>query len=100
MNGRYSHAVSPEERIGIAVVAALHAYFMKHPKGVAPGQGFLADFLKPFIERELLQRELSVLHEGVIAMAPRERKTMEELSLAIKECEFRVRHTKAEEREK
>lgn len=61
MNGRYRLAETPEERIAIAVVAALHRYFLEHPQGVAPGQHFLADFLKPFLERETVAARLDEL---------------------------------------
>lgn len=59
MNGRYEHASSPEERMAIAVVAAIHSYFIENPQGVAPGQGFIQRFLKPFIDREIIDARIS-----------------------------------------
>ena len=54
MNGSYQHGEDAGERIGIAVVTANEAYDRAHRKGVRPGIGFYAHFLKPFIRREVL----------------------------------------------
>lgn len=62
MNGSYSLADSPSERMAVAVVSANVAYFEKHKEGISPGYGFYAEFLKPFIEREIVQARLDQLH--------------------------------------
>lgn len=90
MNGRYGLADTPEERIAIAVVSALHAYFQQHPQGVAPGQGFLADFLRPFIQREIKEGFLMELHDHNKRIAVREREIVQELLGLRQECDTRV----------
>lgn len=72
--------------MAIATVAAINAYFVQHPKGVAPGQGFLADFLKPFVERELLEARLDELHKRVGKIGQREREVVEELGAVTRRC--------------
>jgi hypothetical protein len=62
VNYQYIIAETPEERVAIAVVAAIHAYFKQHPAGVTPSRHFFAEFLKPFIEREMETRALDELH--------------------------------------
>jgi len=87
VNGRYLLADSPKERIAIAVVAALHSYFKQHPKGVAPGQHFLADFLEPFIEREMVGRALEELHRD---HAGRELELVKKVQELIELCAKRI----------
>jgi hypothetical protein len=72
--------------MAIATVAAINAYFVQHPQGVAPGQGFLADYLKPFIDRELLEARLDELHKRVGKIGQREREVVEELRVVISRC--------------
>jgi hypothetical protein len=86
VNGRYGLAESPEERIAIAVVSAIHFYFQQHPQGVAPGQGFLSDFLKPFIDREISEGRLDELHRRLTTVAPRERELLLELQALRQAC--------------
>lgn len=73
--------------MAIATVAAMHSYFVQHPQGVAPGQGFLADYLKPFIERELLEARLDELHKRVGKIGQREREVAEELGAIMRRCQ-------------
>jgi uncharacterized FlgJ-related protein len=49
--------------MAIAAVPALHSYSVQHSKGVAPGQWFFAEYLKPFLERELLEARLDELYK-------------------------------------
>ena len=91
MNGRYGLAATPEERMAIATVGAVHSYVQQHPQGVAPGQGFLADYLKPFIERELLEARLDELHK-LCRFGKRERELLDSLHRAMRECSDRIRH--------
>lgn len=77
--------------MAIAVVAALHSYFVQHRKGVAPGQGFLAEYLKPFLERELLEARLDELHK-LSHFGKRERELVEGLHGKLRECEERIQH--------
>lgn len=86
MNGRYALATTPEERMAIATVAAINHYFVQHPQGVAPGQGFLAEYLKPFVDRELLEARLDELHKRVGKIGQREREVTEELGAVIRHC--------------
>lgn len=58
------HAEDPEERMAIAVVSAVHFYFVQHPQGVAPGKTFLAEFLKPFIDFERADAALAEHQRG------------------------------------
>jgi len=80
--------------MAIATVAAIHSYFVQHPQGVAPGQGFLADYLKPFIDRELLEARLDELHKRVGTIGQREREIAETLGAAIRRCVELVGPTK------
>jgi hypothetical protein len=91
VNGRYTLAATPEERMAIATVAAVHSYFQQHPQGVAPGQGFLADYLTPFIERELLEARLDELHK-LSRFGKRERELLDSLHGAMRECSERIQH--------
>jgi hypothetical protein len=72
--------------MAIATVAAINAYFAQHPQGVAPGQGFLADYLKPFVARELLEARLDELHKRVGKIGHREREVAEELGAVMRRC--------------
>ena len=91
MNGRYALTQDSVERIAIATVAAWHEYFKQNPNGVMPGQGFLTDYLKPFVERERLEAQLNELHARRTAIAPRELTILEELTRVRAECEAKVR---------
>ena len=93
MNGRYALAETPEERMAIATVAAIHSYFQQHPQGVAPGQGFLADYLKPFIERELLETRLDEHRLARFGKSGRQRELLEALHRTMRECSERIQHT-------
>lgn len=73
MNGRYAHAETPEARIAIAAIAANNAYFKQFPDGVAPGQVFLEEFLKPFVQREIFEARLFEMHAGAERIAPKEK---------------------------
>ena len=75
--------------MAIATVAAIHSYFRQHPQGVAPGQGFLADYLKPFLERELLEARLDELHK-LLHFGKRERELLDSLHRKLRECSERV----------
>ena len=44
--------------MAIVMVAAINNYFVQHTQGVMPGQGYLMDFIRPFIELELLEAKL------------------------------------------
>lgn len=44
--------------MAIVMVAAINNYFTQHSQGVMPGQGFLMDFIRPFIEMERLEAKL------------------------------------------
>jgi hypothetical protein len=86
VNGRYGRATTPDERIAIATVAAIHAYFVQHPQETAPGQSFLEEYLKPFVERERLEAQLEERHRHVKEVAQREREIAELLGAAIRRC--------------
>lgn len=98
MNGRYRLADTPEERIAIAVVSALHRYFVEHPQGVAPGQHFLSEFLKPFLEREttaarldeLMRKSASHAIERRLSGQARELELGKRILELIMECDKRV----------
>jgi hypothetical protein len=90
VNGRYGHAETPQDRIAIAVIAATNQYVAENPQGIAPGQVFLAEFLQPFIERELSTARLDELHSRVSAIAPRERELVEKLHGLTKVCAERI----------
>lgn len=90
MNGRYHVATSPEDRIAIAVVAAIRCYEGEHPDGVSPGQVYLADFLKPFIERELVEARLDEMHRQGKERALRERELVLAFQGLTKSCSERV----------
>jgi hypothetical protein len=62
MNGSYSLADTPADRIAVAAVSANVAYFERFKEGVSPGYGWYADFFKPFIECEIKQALLNRLH--------------------------------------
>jgi hypothetical protein len=78
--------------MAIAVVGALHSYFVQHPQGVSPGQGVLADYLKPFVERELLEARLEELHL-LSRFGKRERELLDWLHRTMRECSERIQHT-------
>jgi hypothetical protein len=40
----------------IVFFMAINEYFRDHPKGVAPGQGYIMDFIGPFLEYEFVRR--------------------------------------------
>jgi hypothetical protein len=86
VNGRYGLASTPEERVAIATVAAIRSYFGQNPEGVMPGYGFLKEYLKPFLDRELLEARLDELHKRVGAIAKREREIAESLAASIQRC--------------
>ena len=86
MNGRYSLASTPEERLAIVMVAAIGAYFTQHPQGVMPGQGFIKDYIKPFLERELMEARLNELHRPAFVLAPRELEIANQLSALVHLC--------------
>jgi hypothetical protein len=78
--------------MAIAVVAAIHSYFVQYPKGIAPGHGFLAEYLKPFLERELLEARLDELHK-LSDFGKREREILDSLHRKLRESSDRIRHT-------
>lgn len=87
MNGRYALAETPHDRLAIAVIAANLAYFREYPSGVAPGQVFLSEYLKPFIERELLEARVDELHERLEkTIAPRELELVTDLMVLRHKC--------------
>ena len=55
MNGRWNLAKTAKERMAIVFVKAIDQYFRAHPQGVAPGQGFIMDFIDPFLEYERIR---------------------------------------------
>jgi hypothetical protein len=89
VNGRYSMAETPEDRIAVAIAAAERKYRQEFPHGVTPGQTFLAGFLRPFIERELLAARVDELHRMTSAKT-RERELVEALHAATAECQERI----------
>lgn len=74
------------------MVAAVHSYFLKHPKGVAPGQGFIMDFIAPFLEMELVDKELAVREEIRAGHSRKERDLLERRAVLNQECEKRMKH--------
>ena len=91
MNGRYHVAETPQDRLAIAVIAAARKYEKEFPNGVAPGQVFYADFLRPFIERELLAARMDELHKlSAQQIRHRERELAESLAAATSECQARI----------
>lgn len=91
MNGRYHVAETPEDRIAIAVIAAERKYRLEFPQGVTPGQVFYADFLRPFIERELLAAKLAELHKiSAVQIRERERELANALAVISAECQERI----------
>lgn len=92
MNGRYALAQSPEERLAVVMVAAIHSYFVRNPHGVMPGQGFIMDFIKPFVERELTEARMAELHGGLKPTAARELELAQSLKRILMECEKQLGH--------
>lgn len=90
MNGRYVYAETSHDRIAIAVVSAINRYFAEHPDGIAPGQVFLAEFLKPFIDRETDAARLEELHRRSGEIAPRELELVERLQELTQVCAERI----------
>jgi hypothetical protein len=72
--------------MSIAVVSAYNTYFREHPLGVSPSYGFLQEFLKDFVDCELLQKELDMLHGDWQTLAKREREMLERLKLLRAVC--------------
>jgi len=64
MNGSYIYADSPEERIAIAIVSCNEDERIRNPKGVLPGYDTYKEWMKPFIEREIIHALLQKIHEG------------------------------------
>jgi len=56
--------------MAIVMVAAINHYFVVHPQGAMPGQGFLKEFIKPFIELERLSAQMIPLSDHEREMAP------------------------------
>ena len=96
MNGRYALAQSPEERLAIVMVAAINSYFIRNPHGVMPGQGFIMDFIKPFVERELTEARLAELHGRLQPIAVRERELADSLKRILLECDKQLAPKRAD----
>ena len=75
--------------MAIAVVSALHSYDVQHPKGLTPSHTFFAEYLKPFLERELLEARLDELHK-LLHFGKRERELLDSLHRKLRECSERV----------
>jgi len=82
MNGRYGLAQTPWERVAIAMIAAIGSYFRENPRGVMPGQGYLASFIKPFLELEFVKHDIE---KAIKANKPRA-----EVELDLAEQESRL----------
>lgn len=76
--------------MAIAVIAAIHKYFLKYPNGVAPGQVFLAEFLKPFIESELNTARIDELHRRTKVVTLRERELIDASHKLSRICAERI----------
>lgn len=81
--------------MAIAVVAAIHSYFKQHPRGVAPGQGFLEEFLTPFIERECNEArsdEVDRSGDGESRRSSRKKELEAKRAVLIRQCAELVEH--------
>ena len=67
MNGVYFKADLPIERLAIAVKACLELYYRNHQDqqyhGMRPNYGYYEDYLKAFLDRELLNAKLEQLFD-------------------------------------
>jgi hypothetical protein len=55
MNGRWAHALTIKERMAIVFIKAIDRYFREHPQGVIPGEGYIMNFIDPFLEYERIR---------------------------------------------
>lgn len=70
--------------MAIVAVAAIHQYFIDHPHGIMPGQGYLAAFFKPFTDLLVLESRMNPLNQN-------EHETVEgELMMLRHECAKRI----------
>jgi hypothetical protein len=91
INGRYATALTTEERLVLAMMAAVAAYFIDDETGSKmPGQGFLVEYLKPFIDREKLEWERERVRMKMDPAAVVERKLESKLSELIDICERKI----------
>jgi len=56
-------AQTAHKRMAIAARAGCELYLRENPGGVSPGEVFLEEYLKPFIDCELAVRTLDDLHK-------------------------------------
>jgi hypothetical protein len=94
VDGCYALAATAEERMAIAVVRALHSHALQRQEGVTPSQQFLAEYLKPFLERELLEARLDELHT-CSQFRKRERELLDSRHCKLRECVERIQHSES-----
>jgi len=91
VNGRYSLALTTEERLVIAFMAGVASYFADDETGAKmPGTGYLMEYMKPFIERERLEWERNRVHLKLGPAAVQERKLEAMRAELIEVCERRI----------
>ena len=88
--GRYGLASTPEERLAIAAVEAIRRYEKENPQWVNPGYGFFAHYLKPFLDREILEARLDEIHKRNSVLSGRERELLDALMATRHKCETRI----------
>ena len=97
MNGRYTLAETSADRIAIAVMAGTNEYFRQHPHGVTPGMTFMAEWLSPFIELELMDARMEELHRiQVLKLKEREKELSERRAELVQKCQKKVSQIKPE----
>jgi len=85
----YTLAQTRKERIGIAAQAALRAFFAQSPEALVPSAEFLAEFLEPFLERELLEDRLTRNHQERQSLGVEDVDLNLQLSNILEECKRR-----------
>lgn len=77
------------------MMAAVAAYFVDDESGVKmPGQGYLIEYLRPFIEREKLEWERERVHLKLEPAAVQERKLEIKRAELVEICERKIQGLK------
>jgi len=90
MNGNYIYADSPEERIAVAIVSCNEDERIRNPKGVLPGYDTYKEWIKPFIEREIIHALLQKIHGGIKGIVENEAELAARLVVVNKEVQTRL----------
>jgi len=78
------------KRFAIAMRACYEQYFRVHPDGSSPGEVFIEEYMKPFIDCELEQRSLDDVHRD---SQRRELELISELTRLRQLCVERINNT-------